>query len=123
MPPRRPRRRRDPTHAPPGQEDKLQARCEALLDELRALGKVKRLIHRPNHAPTKQEKRQRGTKGQPDLIILLPGGRYLAVELKTATGRESIEQIAWRVDLEPYAAVCRSEGELLDFLQAHGVMG
>jgi len=115
-PKRRPPRKRKPNEAQAGTENRLQARCEALLGELVAMGRVLAVIHRPNHAPTAQEKRQRGTKGQADLTMLLPGGRYCCVELKTTTGRESLEQIAWRVKLEPYSAICRSEGEFLDFV-------
>ena len=122
MPPRwkqkaqRRRKEKDPTHAPPGEEDALQAECNRICDQLVAMGKICAWWHRPNHKPTTQERRQRGTAGLQDLILFLPGGRYLAVELKTATGRESAEQVAWRVALEPYSAVCRSVGEFLDFV-------
>ena len=37
-----------------------------------------------------------GNPGAPDIIGILPGGRFLAVEVKTATGRQRPEQQAWQ---------------------------
>lgn len=36
-----------------------------------------------------------GIKGAPDIVGILPGGRFLAVEVKSATGKPSPDQVAF----------------------------
>lgn len=46
-----------------------------------------------------------GVKGQADLTGILPGGRRLEIEVKTATGRQSKEQIAYQRMIESLGGV------------------
>ena len=58
--------------------------------------------------------------GVPDLIIAAPLGRTYWVECKTKKGKESTEQLAWRLGLEQMghtAVVIRSYQEFLDLVQ------
>lgn len=52
-----------------------------------------------------------GTAGTPDLLVILPGGRCVWLELKTATGRLTAIQEAWHAAariLGHSVYVCRS---------------
>ncbi len=40
------------------------------------------------------------TRGVPDRLVLMPGGRLTLVELKTTTGRLSAAQTAWHAAAE-----------------------
>ncbi len=61
-------------------------------------------------------------KGSADLIGLIVGsGRFLGVEIKTATGRQSDEQKAWQRTIQSYggiAVVLRSVAEAEEFLRS-----
>ena len=46
-------------------------------------------------APVRQ-----GQAGAPDILLFLPGGRTVGVEVKSATGRQSPAQRLWQVNLE-----------------------
>jgi len=51
------------------------------------------------------------TKGVADLVYLLPFGKVLFIEMKTETGTQSKEQIAWQVLVESLGfeyVICRS---------------
>ncbi len=37
-----------------------------------------------------------GLPGQPDIMAILPGGRFLGIEVKTGSGRQSPEQRNWQ---------------------------
>lgn len=114
--------------APAGEEHMLQARCEAVLRELRDWGVPLVWAHIPD------VRMQRGVAGRqqarraglPDLIIGVPGwqneGLVLGVELKTEAGRLRPEQAVWLAAWGERGAVCRSEGELLDLLRRWGVV-
>ena len=56
------------------------------------------------------------TPGEPDFVLLLPGGKFLMVECKTATGKLTPEQhgiIAWAAKLGHVIHVVRSVDEFL----------
>jgi len=57
-----------------------------------------------------------GSVGSPDIIGVLPGGRFLGVEVKTATGKESDRQREFRERIESsggVALVVHNTGEML----------
>lgn len=115
---RRYRNKLDPQkQAQAGEERKLQADCEALLDDLIALGRVATWYHRPDVRGRRPER-----KGLPDLLIGVRHGMVLGVELKTATGKISVEQLVWLGCFGDLGSVCRSQGELLNFLESAGVL-
>ena len=114
---RRYRNKLDPQkQAQAGEERKLQADCEALLGDLKALGKVATWYHRPDVRGRRPER-----KGLPDLVIGVRPDLDLCVELKTAKGKLSVEQLVWLGVFGDRGAVCRSQGELMEFLEGHGV--
>jgi len=51
---------------------------------------------------------------RPDLV--------LGVELKTAKGRPSVEQLVWLGCFGDLGRVCRSQGEMMDFFGECGVL-
>lgn len=56
------------------------------------------------------------TPGEPDLLLLLPKGRFLMVELKTKTGKLSPDQQAihaWAAQLDHTVHILRSMEEFL----------
>ena len=115
---RRYRNKLDPQkQAQAGEERKLQADCEALLDDLIALGRVATWYHRPDVRGRRPER-----KGLPDLLIGVRPGMVLGVELKTAKGKLSVEQLVWLGVFGDRGAVCRSQGELMEFLESAGVL-
>jgi len=101
-------------------ERDLQRATEAILDELQAHGRILCWYHRPDRAPRAQDHEQRGL---PDLVVGVREGCVLGLELKTATGRVRPEQEIWLRCLGDRGALCRSLGEVLDFLRRWGVMG
>ena len=59
------------------------------------------------------------TPGEPDFVIMLDGGRWLAVEVKTATGKLSVDQQAihaWAAKLGHQVHVVRSLEEFIALL-------
>jgi hypothetical protein len=54
--------------------------------------------------------------GVPDLIIAMPGGKTLWVECKTRAGKESTEQLAYRLMLERLGHVARVVRTFEEFL-------
>ena len=64
-----------------------------------------------------------GTKGMADIMGLLPNGRTLFLEVKTATGVQSEDQIAFQERMKELGheyAVVRSVDEALDFVTEAG---
>lgn len=60
-------------------------------------------------------------KGMPDIAGLMPCGRFFAIELKSAKGRLSPEQVNWinKInDSHGVAVVIRTSNELLEFCHA-----
>ena len=60
-------------------------------------------------------------KGMPDIAGLMPCGRFFAIELKSAKGRLSPEQVGWinKInDSNGVAVVIRTSNELLEFCNA-----
>lgn len=57
-------------------------------------------------------------KGTPDLLGYLPGGRMLAAEVKTAAGRLSPEQTAWRVAAKAHGVLVIAPRSLAEFIAA-----
>ena len=102
---------RNPTQAPRGTESKLQAACEAQLGKLWTMRQIVDWYHRPDRKPGRGER-----SGLPDLLIAVRPGLVLAVELKTETGKVTPKQAAWLACWGDRGAVCRSVGELLDFV-------
>jgi hypothetical protein len=65
-----------------------------------------------------------GTPGLPDIIAILPGGRFLGVEVKTRLGRVRPEQLAVHASITAAGGavmVVRSLDDLVRGLAAHGV--
>ena len=63
-----------------------------------------------------------GVPGQPDLMGILPGGIWLGVEVKSATGRQSPEQIAFQAMIEKFGGVyvlARSAADVWDAIGKH----
>jgi hypothetical protein len=98
-----------------GTERSLQARCEALLRQLQALGKISCWYHRPDRECARGEQR-----GLPDLVIGVRQGLVLAVELKSWSGKLRPEQEVWLSCWGAEGCVVRSTGELLDVLKTYG---
>lgn len=46
-----------------------------------------------------------GVKGQADISGILQGGRRIEIECKTATGRQTPEQIAWQRMIERFGGL------------------
>lgn len=64
-----------------------------------------------------------GRPGAPDVIAILPGGRFLAIECKSAKGRQSPEQRAWQRLCEAAGGlyvVVRSAAELTAAMERWG---
>lgn len=63
-----------------------------------------------------------GTKGLPDLLVILPNGKLLGIEVKSATGKPSEDQLAcqaaFRTSKADYVIV-RSSEEVDDYLIHH----
>lgn len=95
-------------------ERDLQRDAEAWLKGLVDVGLVRAWYHRPDLKPKRSEK-----AGLPDLIIALPGD-VVAVELKTAKGKVTLEQAIWLASFRR-SAVCRSLAEFQSQLRAWGV--
>jgi hypothetical protein len=67
------------------------------------------------HGEGKESFMRTGERGSADIIGLLPGGRFLAVECKSAKGRLSPVQAAWLGEVERSGGavfVARSADEL-----------
>ena len=65
-----------------------------------------------------------GSKGSADILGILPGGRFLAIECKSLNGRLSPAQGEWgeRVRAAGGVYLCvRSVGELIEALNPHGL--
>jgi len=65
-------------------------------------------------------------RGWPDLIFVLPGGRFAALELKAAAGRQSPDQKALQAEIERLGSlylVCRTLAEVEGALAAWGIAG
>ena len=63
-------------------------------------------------------------RGWPDMIFVLPGGRFAAVELKAPTGRQSPDQKAVQASIEQlggFYVVCRSLADVEAALKSWGV--
>lgn len=80
---------------------------------------------RRGHWVAQQMKAEGLTAGAPDLCILLPQGRVLWLELKTATGRQSPAQLAFQSFC--YAQghiyrVIRSVDDVTALLIQHGIL-
>ena len=61
-----------------------------------------------------------GRKGVPDIICILRGGRFLGVECKSATGKQSPEQKAFQAEIERVGGLyllVRSAEALHSFLE------
>lgn len=84
------------------EEAALQAQCEAYLDllnlqSIRIPDEMNKAIFAlgsqvPAHIARKISSY---TKGVPDLTVLYPNGRYVCIELKSATGKQSVGQKEW----------------------------
>jgi hypothetical protein len=64
-----------------------------------------------------------GTKGVSDLLCCLPGGRFLAAEIKSKTGRATEDQILFQKrisDAGGLACVVRSVDQLAFVLEENG---
>lgn len=97
-----------------GTERRLQRAVEAILGQLVATGQIRCWYHRPDRATRAQDHEQRGL---PDLVIGIRPGLVVAVELKTAAGKVTPEQDAWLSCWGERGCLCRSVGEVLDFLR------
>ncbi len=53
-------------------------------------------------------------KGLPDITMLHPSGRYLCVELKTATGKQSQGQKTFQKKVKDNYVTCRSFDEFIE---------
>lgn len=66
-----------------------------------------------------------GQKGAADIQGIIKGGRFLAIEVKTATGRQSPEQKSWQKMIEMYGGIyilARSIEDVQTRLQLEGVI-
>jgi hypothetical protein len=112
--------------APRGTEAALKRAVVAALKlELRGRGKVLRLQsgHIVMGAGTAHERRMSMSEpGTPDLLVMLPGGRTLWIELKTETGRVTDTQHAWHEAAHALGhdvIVCRSVLHALQVLRGY----
>ncbi len=65
-----------------------------------------------------------GTAGWPDLVGILPGGRFIGIECKSDTGRQTPEQasVAQSIaDSGGLYVLCRDTTTLIENLKAEGV--
>jgi hypothetical protein len=65
---------------------------------------------------------KRGTNGWPDISCVLPGGKFLGIEVKSAKGTLRGEQIVRHreiTDLGGLILVARSADEVNEFLEKH----
>ena len=68
--------------------------------------------------------RTRRTIGEPDFILLLPGGVTMLLEVKSATGKMTTEQLAFKMMAEKlghFVRVVRSFSEYQRMLKFYGV--
>ena len=91
----------------------------ACLDYLLRLRKL--VAWRSNNAGIFSQARARyifhGLKGVPDIIVILPGGRFLGVECKSETGRQSEAQAVFQERCEQAGGLyllVRSAAELAE---------
>lgn len=99
-------------------ESELQRAVEAMLVEIQARGRIKCWYHRSDTRRTRAEQ-----PGFPDLAIGVRPGVMIGIELKTATGRLGPGQAEWLECLGERGAVCRSMGEVIEFLRKWEVVG
>lgn len=68
---------------------------------------------------TGRRRRVHGVRGWPDITGVMPGGRFIAVEVKTGRGRLTSEQAAVRSEIESRGGVyvlCRDIDDLIEAL-------
>lgn len=56
-------------------------------------------------------------KGWADLIAIVPGGKFLGIEVKTKTGKASPEQILWREKATKLGAIAIEVNGVLDCIR------
>lgn len=109
-------------------ESEIQKAVEMLLDALQLQyiripdGAYKMLFGRSNTMSLNEKgKAKRALAGIPDLTILLRDGRYIAIELKSKTGKQSDKQAHFekRVGSDNYY-LCRSVSDVKDVLIKYG---
>jgi hypothetical protein len=111
--------------APRGTEAALKRAVVAALKlELRGRGKVLRLNAGKIVLGTGNDRRMLAgvEPGTPDLLVMLPGGRTLWLELKTETGRVTDTQRAWHEAAHALGhdvIVCRSVHYALQVLRGY----
>jgi hypothetical protein len=102
-------------------ESTIQSQCEQWLaikgiTVIRVPDAVLAEIHRVG-SPQARAMVSRHFCGQPDLIMLLPNGKWLCIELKAADGKLSQGQTNWWKRLGIAPVICRSLDELIDVVE------
>lgn len=109
-------------------EEALHRAVARLLALYEARGLLK-FCHVPNGGYRRKAEagvfRALGVKtGVPDLLVWLPGGRHVQIELKAAGGKLSDRQAEWIVGIHKFGVtvhVCRSLDEVMAVLEREGV--
>lgn len=74
-------------------EGKVLRRCMEYLE-------IRRVLHWRSNNGAVRGKRFHGIRGVPDIIGILPGGRFLGVECKSDKGKQSPEQVEFQKKVE-----------------------